>query len=80
MIKWITGLGGKIQAGLAAVGIILAAIGIAFIKGRKAGVEHIELEQQRKRDALQQEYDQIDAGPSDPSGAYERLRKRSGGR
>lgn len=80
MIGWFGGLGGKIQAGLAALGVILAAIGIAFLKGRKAGQEHIQQEQQRKRDALQEQYDKIDAGPSDPSGAYSRLRDRSRGR
>jgi hypothetical protein len=77
MIGWFSGLGGKIQAGLAALGVILAAIGIAFLKGRKAGQEHIQQEQQRKRDELQAEYDRIDAGPVDPSGAYQRLRSRN---
>lgn len=77
MISWFAGLGSKIQAGLAALGVILAAIGIAFFKGRKAGQEHIQKQQQRKRDELQAEYDKIDAGPIDPDGAYNRLRRLS---
>lgn len=77
MIGWFAGLGGKLQAGLAALGVILAAIGIAFLKGRKAGQEHMQQEQQRKRDEIQAEYDRIDAGPVDPSGAYQRLRARN---
>jgi hypothetical protein len=74
------GLWTKIQAGLAIAGAVIVAIGIAFLKGRKVGVEHIQAEQQRKRDALQDEYDRIDAGPIDPDGAYDRLRERSRGR
>lgn len=74
MIGWFAGLGGKIQAGLAALGVILAAIGIAFLKGRKAGQEHIQQEQQRKRDALAEAYDKIDANSPDVDGAYSHLR------
>jgi len=62
---------------LAFLGVVLAAIGIAFLKGRKAGQEHIQAEQQRKRDALQEEFDRIDAGPVDPDSSYQRLRQRS---
>lgn len=84
MISWFAGLGGKIQAGLAALGVILAAIGIAFLKGRKAGQEHIQQEQQRKRDALAEAYDKIDANSPDVDGAYDHLRglsnNRKGGR
>ena len=69
----------KIKAGLAIAGAVLVAIGIALLKGRAEGIRHMEAEQQRKRDALQQEYDRIDAGPIDPGGAYDRLRKRSKG-
>jgi hypothetical protein len=74
------GIWTKFKTALAIAGAVIVAIGIAFLKGRKAGVEHIQAEQQRKRDALQDEYDRIDAGPVDPGGAYDRLRKRSGGR
>jgi hypothetical protein len=80
MFKWLAGPWAKLQTALAIAGAVIVAIGIAFLKGRKAGVEHIQAEQQRKRDALQDEYDRIDAGPVDPGGAYDRLRKRSGGR
>lgn len=77
MIEWFAGPWAKLQAGLAFLGVILAAIGIAFLKGRKAGQEHIQAEQQRKRDALQDTYDKIDAGPIDPDTSYGRLRDRA---
>lgn len=73
-------LWGKLKAGLVIVGAVIIAIGIALLKGRAEGKRYMEAEQQRKRDALQQEYDRIDAGPVDPGRAYDRLRKRSGGR
>ncbi len=72
-----TGLLGKIKGALAIAGAVIVAIGIAFLKGRKAGVQHIEAEQQRKRDALQQHYDEIDNRPFDVGRAYDRLRERS---
>lgn len=74
MISWFAGPWAKLQAGLAALGVILAAIGIAFLKGRKAGQEHIQAEQQRKRDALQDAYDKVDANSPDVDGAYNHLR------
>lgn len=65
-------------------GALVAAAGflsaLSYGKGRAEGKAIIEAEQRRKRDALQEEYDRIDAGPADPGGAYDRLRKRSGGR
>jgi hypothetical protein len=64
----------KFKTFAALCGAFFVAVVIAFLKGRKAGVQHIEAEQQRKRDALQQEYDEIDAGPVDPTGSYDRLR------
>lgn len=67
----------KLKGYAAALGLILAAIGIAFLKGRKAGVQHIETEQARKRDALQQDYDEIDNRGISPADAYSKLRERS---
>lgn len=44
----------KVKGFAAALGLILVAIGIAFLKGRKAGVEHMEAEQTKRRiEALQ---------------------------
>lgn len=43
------GLWNKIKGWAAFAGIALFAIGIAFLKGRRAGIEHIEAEQQRRR-------------------------------
>jgi len=73
-------LWGKIKAGLAIAGAVIIAIGIALLRGRAEGKAFMETEQQRKRDALQSHYDEIDAGPVDPGAAYDSLRKRSGGR
>lgn len=64
----------KLKTFAALCGAFFVAIAIAFLKGRKAGVAHMEAEQQRKRDALQQHYDEIDARPVDVGGAYDRLR------
>lgn len=73
-------LWGKLKGGLAIAGAVIVAIGIALLKGRADGKRYMEAEQQRKRDALQKEYDRIDAGPVDPRGAYQRLRDKSRGR
>jgi hypothetical protein len=70
----------KLKTLAALCGAFFIALGIAFLKGRGEGKRHMEAEQQRKRDALQSHYDQIDAGPVDVGGAYDSLRKRSGGR
>lgn len=73
-------LWGKVQGWAAWLGIIAFAIGVAFIKGRKAGIEHIEAEQGRRRDALQAKYDEIDSRGLGVDDAYSRLRKRSSDR
>lgn len=70
----------KIKLGLGVAGAFVVALGIAFVRGRGEGKAFMQAEQQRKRDALQQEYDRIDAGPIDPGGAYDRLRDKSRGR
>ncbi len=59
---------------VAAAGFIAA---LSYGKGRMEGKSIIEAEQKRKRDALQEEYDRIDAGPVDVDRAYQRLRDRS---
>lgn len=69
----------KIKAAAVALVGIAIAIGIAFIKGRRAGLAYMEAEQQRKRDVLQQRYDEIDGRPLDPGSAYDRLRDRAKG-
>lgn len=66
------------QGALAAAAGFIAAL--SYGKGRDEGKSIIEAEQREKRDALQDEYDRIDAGPVDPGRAYQRLRKREGGR
>lgn len=73
-------LWGKIKVWLAFAGIVIAAIGVAWMNGRKAGAEHIESEQAKKRDALQQHYDEIDGRGLSPDDAYKRLRERSSDR
>lgn len=70
----------KLKTLAALCGAFFIALGIAFLKGRGEGKRHMEAEQQRKRDALQTHYDQIDAGPVDVGRAYQRLRGGKGGR
>jgi len=41
-------LWGKLKAALAIVGAVIIAIGIAFLRGRKAGIDHIEAEHDRR--------------------------------
>lgn len=65
---------GKVQAALAVAGAVIVAIGIAFLRGRSAGITHIEAEQQKRRDHLQDHYDDIDRQAIDPAGSYDRLR------
>lgn len=69
-------LWGKLQGWVAAAGVIIAALAIAWFKGRAEGVAYLDAKQRKERDALQSEYDQIDAGPADPGAAYQRLRER----
>ncbi|KQX35348.1 hypothetical protein ASD04_15015 [Devosia sp. Root436] len=71
------GLWTKIKIGLGIAGAVIVAIGIAFLKGRRAGIEHIEAEQQKRRDNLQEHYDEIDRQAIDPAGSYDRLRGMS---
>lgn len=42
-------LWGKVKAALAIAGAVIIAIGLAFLKGRKAGIDHIEAEQSARR-------------------------------
>lgn len=44
MFSW-----GKLKAALAIAGAVIVSIGIAFLRGRKAGIDHIEAEQDRRR-------------------------------
>jgi uncharacterized membrane-anchored protein YhcB (DUF1043 family) len=64
----------KIKIGLGIAGAVIVAVGIAFLKGRRAGVEHIEAEQQKRRETLQEHYDEIDRQAIDPAGSYDSLR------
>lgn len=75
MIGWVLGLGVKVKSGLALAGMVLLAIGISFLRGRAEGIKVIEAEQQRRRDALQEHYNEIDRQPVDPDGSYDRLRR-----
>jgi len=64
----------KLQIGIGIVGAAIVAIGFAFLRGRSAGITHIEAEQQKRRDHLQDHYDDIDRQAIDPAGSYDRLR------
>lgn len=49
MTGWLSAPWAKLQAALAIAGAALVAIGIAFLKGRRAGIAHIEAEQNARR-------------------------------
>jgi hypothetical protein len=61
--------------GLAIAGAAL----MALRQARRDGVNQVLVEQQEKRDELQQHYNEIDAGPIDPPASYDRLRDRAKG-
>lgn len=48
-MTWAFSLWNNLKGWAAFAGIILFAIGVAFWKGRRAGIEHLEAEQQRRR-------------------------------
>ena len=50
----------RIKVGLGIVGTILFAIGIAFLRGRREGIRHIEAEQQRRRIESMQDRKAVD--------------------
>lgn len=39
----------KLKGWLIGAGLLIAAIGVAFLKGRKAGIDHMEAEQAKHR-------------------------------
>lgn len=69
----------KFRIPLVAGVAILAGIFAALRQARKDGENQILREQQEKRDDLQRHYDEIDAGPSDPHVALERMRQLGDG-
>ena len=79
-MMWLFSLGAKLKLwALAAAGAIIA-LGAFYLKARQDGKNAVEAEQARARAKLQERYDEIDAGPADPSAAYDRLRNLSDGR
>lgn len=71
----------QIKAGLVATGAIvlavLGAIGLAMRQARQDGINQVEREQQERRDALQEQYDEIDSSPPDLDAALGRLQSRA---
>ena len=65
----------KLKTFAALCGAFFIAVGIAFLKGRADGEKIIEAEQQKRRDQLQEHYDEIDRQAVDPDRAYDRLRR-----
>lgn len=49
MIGLLTGLWSKVNGFFIGAGLIIAAIAIAFLRGRKAGIDHLEAEQNKRR-------------------------------
>lgn len=56
---------------------VVAAIAVAFLKGRSAASEHIAAQSAKANARVQAKYDNIDQQPSDPDAAAERLRRRA---
>lgn len=60
MFSWLAGPWAKIQAGMAVAGAVIVAIGIVFLKGRKAGIEHMQAEQAARRIEAVEQRNQIE--------------------
>lgn len=60
--------------GMAGVGVIMAAI--AFLSGRSSGKKDEQLKQAKAREAIQDDFDEIDGQPIDPGTSYGNLRER----
>lgn len=73
-----TYLFGKLKGWLAAAGVILLAVGVAFLKGRKAGKSSVEATIHKETQKVEQKFHKIDAAPADFDGAISSLRKRAG--
>jgi len=76
-MSWLFSLWAKAKGWLALAGAVIAAVGIAFLRGRAEGKRILEAEQQRRRDKLQEHYDEIDREVIDPPRSYDRLRSLS---
>ncbi len=48
-MTWLALIPGKIKAALGITLAVIVAIGIAFLRGRSAGIQHIEAEQTKRR-------------------------------
>lgn len=49
MIGWLLNPWAKVKAGLAIAGAVIIGFAIAFLKGRRAGIEHVQAEQNARR-------------------------------
>lgn len=68
----------RLYSFLAAIGAALAFVAAVFIKGRRAGIDSAAAKQGKRNDAIQKQFDAIDAGKPDLDGAVKRLRDRAG--
>lgn len=74
---WLLSLVGKVQVWAGIALAVVAAIGIAFLRGRSAGIQHIEAEQAKRRIESIQKRKEIDddvsqMGSSDIDREYDR--------
>ena len=76
-MTWLFSLGAKLKLWAFAVGAAVIALGAFYLKARQDSKNAVEAEQARARAKLQERYDEIDAGPVDPSASYDRLRRLS---
>ncbi len=76
---WLLTIGAKLKLWALAAGAAIIALGAFYLKARQDGKNAVEAEQAKARAKLQERYDEIDAGPVDPAGSYDRLRRLSDG-
>ncbi len=77
MIALLTGLGARLQAYLAIAGAVVLAIGIAFLRGRKAATDHIKQQAAKQAGKVADAYAKIDTERPDVDASLERLRERA---
>lgn len=76
-MTWLLTIGAKLKLWALAAGAAVVALGAFYLKARQDGKNAVEAEQAKARAKLQERYDEIDAGPVDPAGSYDRLRRMS---
>lgn len=80
LVAWVAAVAVAYVIGGWRLALAVATLGAAarvYTKGRRDGAAEIERRDQRHREHLQEQYDEIDNRPRDPDDAYRRLLDRS---